>query len=237
MPTTIEITNEGGQIAFLKNSPNVYENSNKGVVVGTVLADDQDAVEGLKLSLDSDANGRFSVAAVPVCSNVSSSGAPQHTICRAHLLVAGALDYEVNPSLSIIVRATDKNGLHRSEPFSVTISDRNDKPTDITLTGSTVKENLDNFIIASLQTQDQDIGQTHRSVSQLGLFSACNNTVSYKYYRVKIFSNSNSDSTVLFAVVLPLCSNIFFPTMPFPTSSCFYPTSFLCHLLAVLLRH
>ena len=169
-PTKIEISQEGGQLPFSKNSPRVNENSQNGVVIGTVFAYDDDLVESLKFSLDSDANGKFSISGAAVCSNTSQPGAiSKHTNCKTQLMVAGTLDYEVSPSLAIIVRVTDNNGLHHSQLFNVTIADRNDKPTDITLNGAyvgMVNENANNALIATLETEDEDSSQTHRSVSQ-----------------------------------------------------------------------
>ena len=164
-PTKIEITSERGQIAFPKNSAHVNENSAKGVIVGTFYAHDEDAVEKLTFSLDDNANGSFSVANPASCSNTTANGKSKQTVCKALLMVAGAIDFETDATKSIIVRVTDNKGLSYSQLFTVITIDKNDRPTDIWINGlynGFVNENQDNTLIGTLQTQDEDAGQRHR---------------------------------------------------------------------------
>eukprot|EP00794_Sanderia_malayensis_P003136 gene3136-3604_t len=163
-PTKIELTQEGGQLSFPKNYPLVNENSDVGTVVGTLYAFDEDLVEELTFSLDDSSNGKFAVDTKAVCRNRSDSTGKLHTNCKASLKVASAIDYEMTPMTTIIVRATDNNGLHHSQNFSVAVQDRNDQPTDITLSGGyvgIVNENENSVVVAILESEDEDVSQTH----------------------------------------------------------------------------
>ena len=57
------------------------------------------------------------------------------------LKTAAIFDYETKTSYSIRVRTTDQDGLYYEEAFTITVSNVNEAPTDITLSGSSVAEN------------------------------------------------------------------------------------------------
>ena len=160
----IELGSNSGQLNFPINAARIKENSPNGTVIGTVTAYDQDAVQSLEFSLDDDANGAFAVDSSASCSNQSLNDSTANTICSTLLKVAGLLNYENAVRKSIIVRATDNNGLHHSQLFSIAVMDQNDRPTDIKLDGiynGSVNENENNELIGSFSTEDEDRNQTH----------------------------------------------------------------------------
>ncbi len=81
----------------------------------------------------------------------------EFSIDQDKLLLAGIPDFEEDNSLSIRVRTTDnKNGIFE-KAFTITISDVNDAPTDLSLSATAINEN--NAVgdaIGSLSTEDQD---------------------------------------------------------------------------------
>ena len=62
-PVSSVFKSTGGQLTFPDNQARVNENSNVGVVVGTIQATDKDAGQTLVFSLDDNAGGLFSVSA------------------------------------------------------------------------------------------------------------------------------------------------------------------------------
>ena len=167
-PTAIELLANGGQLAFTKDAARINENSPIGTVVGTLVARDEDIVESLSFSLDDDAKGAFSVESTAVCINNTIGGSSLQTLCSALLKVSGPLNYEEDANKSIIVRVTDKGGLHHSKAFSISVLDQNDQPTNITLNRlhvGFVNENDPDTLIGTLETEDEDYDQHYRYVS------------------------------------------------------------------------
>ena len=75
------------------------------------------------------------------------------------------LDSETNPTYSIRVRSTDNGGLWFEEVFTITITDENDAPTDISLDSSSVAENqIVGTLVGNFSSTDQDSGDSHTYV-------------------------------------------------------------------------
>ena len=164
-PANLQIVPSGGQVRFPKDFPKVKENTATGETVGMMYAYDDDAVEQLVYTLDDDSDGAFAISNKTQCSSLKRNGKHAYTGCRTLLVVASNINYEEASTRSIIVRVTDTKGLYHSQQFTVEIMDENDKPSDITLNGLhivTVNENRNDTLIATFQTQDDDLGQDHR---------------------------------------------------------------------------
>ena len=77
------------------------------------------------------------------------------------LRTSAVFDFETKPSYSIRIRTTDLGGLWVEKAFTITVTDANDAPTDITLTPSTVAENsVINTVVGVLSSSDIDVGDT-----------------------------------------------------------------------------
>lgn len=91
---------------------------------------------------------------------VSGTGDEDNTsfsISDNSLIVAGELDYESNPGLSVRIRSTDQGGLSLERDFQIEITDANDQPTGIVLESRTVEENQTvGTVIGTLSSVDQD---------------------------------------------------------------------------------
>ena len=104
----------------------VAEQAATGTVVGTVSGTDPDAGDTKTYSLTDTAGGRFAI---------------DPTMGVITVADGSALNYEANASHSITVRVTDAGGQSYDKTFTIGVTNVNEGPTDITLTGSTVAEN------------------------------------------------------------------------------------------------
>lgn len=76
------------------------------------------------------------------------------------LLSSGAIDFETQASYSICLTATD-DVWPIDTPFTINVTDLNEDPTDIALSGSTVDENSATWTtVWTFSTTDQDTGDT-----------------------------------------------------------------------------
>ncbi len=72
-----------------------------------------------------------------------------------------ALDHEAEATVTIQVTSTDAGGLSRSESFTITVQDANERPTDISLSNAAVAENAAGAVIGTLTSVDPDVGDSH----------------------------------------------------------------------------
>src|SRR5205823_6276755 len=122
----------------LSNSA-VAENSALGTVVGTLSGSDPDTGDTMTFAL-------------------LTSGSP-FAIVGNELCVAGAIDYEAATSHSITIRATYASGLTFDKPLSISVSNANEAPTNISLSNSSVAENSSTGTVVSTVTgTDPDFG-------------------------------------------------------------------------------
>ena len=132
-PTDLTLT--GGVVA---------ENATNGSTVGTVAAADVDLGDVASFQLTDDADGRFAIDA--------DSGA---------ITVADAsqLNFEDASSHQIAVEVTDAAGNTYEESFTINLTDVNEAPTDLTLTGGVVAENATNgSTVGTVAAADVDLG-------------------------------------------------------------------------------
>ncbi|MGD9039399.1 MAG: Calx-beta domain-containing protein [Desulfobacteraceae bacterium] len=125
----------------LDNS-NVDENSIAGTLVGSLTTTDADPADTHTYT-------------------ILTAGVP-FQIDDDRLEVSGALDFESTPSYNVLIRTTDTAGQTYDEPFTITINDVNEPPTDIGLDNAAVDENtLVGTLVGNLSTTDGDVGDTH----------------------------------------------------------------------------
>jgi Cadherin domain/Abnormal spindle-like microcephaly-assoc'd, ASPM-SPD-2-Hydin len=134
----------------------VQENQPAGTSVGTFSTTDPDAGNTFTYTL------------------VSGSGSTDNaafTISGSSLRTAASFNYESRTSYSIRIRTTDQAGLWYEEPFTITVLNVNEQPTDIALSGSSVLENQPSgTTVGTLNTTDPDAGNTfvYALVSETG---------------------------------------------------------------------
>ena len=135
---------------FSLSSTTVYENAYDGALVG-ILEDvaDEDVGDSHSFSLIDDAGGRFELTG-PFGAKLRVADGTQ-------------LNFESETSHQITVRVTDSGGLFHDKSFTIDVTDLNEAPTDVALSGHTVVENATSgTVIGMLQNVvDEDAGDTH----------------------------------------------------------------------------
>ncbi len=159
----IRATDTGGlsyDRLFTITVTNVNETPTNVALAGTSVAENLPAgatVGGLSGS-DPDAGELFSYALV---SGVGSTDNASFTVSGSRLKTAAVFDYETRSSYSIRLRVTDLGGLWYEKPFTITVTNVNETPTDVALAGTSVAENQPaGTMIGGLSGSDPDAGQS-----------------------------------------------------------------------------
>ena len=144
---TITVTNTNDPPTDITlSASNVAENQAAGTVVGTFSTTDQNVGDTFTYTL---------VAGIGDTDNAS------FTITGNQLKTAAIFNYEVKSSYSIRVQTSDNQGATFQKVFTITVTDVNETPTDITLNPSSVAENLPvGTVVGTFSTTDPDFGQT-----------------------------------------------------------------------------
>ena len=140
---SISNVNEAPTNISLSNS-SLAENSGTNAVIGTLSATDPDAGNTFTFNLPSGVgdNAAFNISGTSLRANAS-------------------FDFETKNSYSVTVRVTDAGGLTFDKQFTVTITNVNETPTNISLSNSSVAENLaSGASVGSFSTTDPDSGNT-----------------------------------------------------------------------------
>gem|GEM_PF-3464797 len=123
----------------------IAENQPANTIIGTLSATDPDAGETHTYSITS-------VDGVPsTLFNISGTS----------LRSGVAFNFEAKSSYLVLIRVTDKDALFFEEAFTITITNVNEAPTDISLTANTIPENSPvNTVIGTLSASDPDASDT-----------------------------------------------------------------------------
>ena len=125
----------------------IAENQGAGAVVGTFSIQDRDAADTHTLELASGAGD---------ADNAS------FRIEGDRLKTAAAFDFEAKPSCSIRVRVSDGRGSSFERVFTINVTDQNDAPSALGLSGTSVTENLPaGTAVGTLSVTDQDPTNLH----------------------------------------------------------------------------
>ncbi|NDC58332.1 MAG: cadherin repeat domain-containing protein, partial [Alphaproteobacteria bacterium] len=108
--------NEAPTAPELVSGGTVAENSKAGTAVLSVRASDQDAGDAITFSLVNDFGGRLTIDAATGAVTVAKGA---------------VINFETDPKLNVVVRASDKAGLHSDSAFVVKVTDVNEAPSDI----------------------------------------------------------------------------------------------------------
>ncbi len=134
---TVSATYENGAVVTNENV--------EGVVIGEVATVDPDAGDSHSYVVD---DARFEVVD-------DGAGAMQ-----LKLKDGVRLDHENSESVDVTVTSTDAGGLSTSRIFSVSVTDVNEAPVDIEVTGGDISENIVGATVATLTANDPDAGDT-----------------------------------------------------------------------------
>ncbi|MFN3718632.1 MAG: DUF5801 repeats-in-toxin domain-containing protein [Rhizobium rhizophilum] len=137
----ITVTNVNEKPTEITLSASTVAENAAGAVIGTLATTDPDAGDMHSYTVDDD---RFEVVGG-----------------QLKLKDGVSLDHEVAASVNVTVTTTDVGGLSHDQTFAITVTNVNEKPTEITLSASTVAENAAGAVIGALATMDPDAGDTH----------------------------------------------------------------------------
>ena len=128
------------------SSSSIAENQASGTAVGTFS------------STDPDAGNTFTYTLV---TGTGSTDNASFTISSGTLQSAAMFNYEAKSSYSIRVRTTDQGGLWFEKTFTVTVTNVNETPTNITLSASSVMEGQPvGTAVGTFSSTDPDAGNT-----------------------------------------------------------------------------
>jgi VCBS repeat-containing protein len=120
----------------------INENVASGATVGTLSSTDVDAGSNFTYSL-------------------SGTDAASFSITGSTLKTAASFNFEAKGSYSITVTTTDQGSLTFNKNFTITVNDVNEAPTDITLSATSINENMaSGSTVGTLASTDVDAGNT-----------------------------------------------------------------------------
>jgi len=132
--------------AISLDNNSVAENQPSSTLIGSFSTADPDTGDTFTYTLVSGAGG-------------TDNG--YFNINGSNLRTSAIFDYETKNSYSIRVRSTDQGGLWFEKQFTISVTDVNETPTNMSLSSSTVAENQPlNTIVGAFSTTDPDTGNT-----------------------------------------------------------------------------
>ena len=146
--------------AFTINVTNVNETPTAVTLTGNSVDENLAAgtVVGQLGTTDPDAGNTFIYTLV---GGTGSDNNASFAIDGNQLKTGASFDFETKASYTVRVRSTDQGGLWTEQAFTITVTNVNDAPTAIALSGNTVVENLAaGTVVGQLSTTDQDTGNT-----------------------------------------------------------------------------
>ena len=130
------------------SASSIAENQPVNTTVGTLTSTDPDAGNTFTYSL-------VSTAPCPGTDNASFN------ILNGSLRINASFNFEAKSSYAVCVRSTDQGALSFDKAFTISVSNVNEGPTDINLSGSSVAENQPiNTTVGTLTSTDPDAGNT-----------------------------------------------------------------------------
>jgi hypothetical protein len=136
--------NEAPTLITLSKST-VAENLASGTIIGQINTTDPDANDSHTYTLIDDADGKFVLVGD-----------------RVRVAEGAIFDLENQSSFIIEIGSTDTGGLSATQQFTISLTDINEAPTDISLSANTIEENVpDNTVVGTFNTTDPDIGDSH----------------------------------------------------------------------------
>ena len=135
----------------VNDAPSSISLSNNSIPENSTL----NSAVGLFSTSDIDPNQTFTYSLV---SGTGDADNANFSISGQELRTNTLYDFNAQPTHSIRLRSTDQGGLSVEQVFTITISNTNDAPTDISLSPAAFNENLpQGTVISTLSTVDADL--------------------------------------------------------------------------------
>ena len=147
-PFTININNNNAApTALALSNTSIAENNAVDAVVGNISTTDTDATDTHSYSL---------------VSGTGDTGNGSFRISGNQLLATEIVDFETKSSYSIRLQTQDQAGESYQQVFTVSVTDANDAPTGISLSNSSVAENIAApILVGTLSSTDPDATDSH----------------------------------------------------------------------------
>ena len=128
------------------SASSIAENSGANATVGTLTTTDPDTANSFMYTL------------------VSGTGDTDNAVFNVDgdkLRASSSFDFETKSSYSVRVRSTDQGGLWTENVFTISVTDANETPTNISLSANSIAENAGaNATVGTLTTIDPDAANT-----------------------------------------------------------------------------
>jgi len=168
------------------SASSLAENNVPGVAAGTLGAADADAGDAHSFSLVSGAGDTDNAA---------------FTIVGSELKLTPSADFETQAAYSVRVLATDAGGLTHEKPFTVTITDGNEPPGDISLSAASIAENnAAGATVGTLSAADADAGDTHTFTLVSGTGDTDNAAFTIEGSELKLSAPANFEAQSSYSV-------------------------------------
>ncbi len=143
---SVENVNERPTDILLSNNE-ILENKPIGTVIGEFSTVDQDT------------GNTFTYVLVDESASTDND---LFTVSADTLNTSASFDYEIRDSYSILVQSTDQGGLVKEKAFTISVTDIESKPSDISLSNTVLPENqsMETFV-GTFSTADQDSESTY----------------------------------------------------------------------------
>ena len=169
---TISVTNQNeAPTDIALSSSSIAENNAANATIGTLSSTDPDTGDTHTYTLVSGAGSTDNAAF-----NISGN----------NLRATAALDFETKSSYSIRIRTTDAGGLTFDKVFTVSVTNVNETPTNITSSQTAIFEgNATGATVGNLSSTDPDAGDTHNYTLVSGAGSTDNASFSISGNQLK----------------------------------------------------
>jgi hypothetical protein len=156
------------------------------------------SVVGALSSTDPDVGNTFTYTLV---SGTGSTDNASFNISGSSLRITNSPNYEAKSSYSVRVRTTDQGGLWYEEAFTITINNLNETPTDISLSATSINENVSgNSVVGALSSTDPDVGNTFTYTLVSGTGSTDNASFNISGSSLRITSSPNYEAKSSYSV-------------------------------------
>ncbi|MFO0943822.1 MAG: cadherin domain-containing protein [Pirellulales bacterium] len=159
----IRSTDQGGlftEKAFVVSVTNVNEGPTEVVLSAAIIAENANAntTIGTLSTSDPDAGGTFSYSLVSGVGDIDNDA---FSIVGSALLATHSFDFETKSNYTVRIRSTDQGGLFTERKIEITVTNVNEKPTNIDLSSTVISEGQPlGTVVGQLSTQDPDANQT-----------------------------------------------------------------------------
>ncbi len=139
---SITVTNVNEAPTDISISASSIAEGASGRTVGSLSSTDQDSGDTFTYSI------------------TGGTDSASFTISGANLVTAAAFDYEVKASYSVEITSTDAGSLTYAKTLTITVTNANEAPTNISISASSIVEGASGRTVGSFSTTDPDSGDT-----------------------------------------------------------------------------